>query len=105
MVALATSGEQRNALLPEVPTVAETYAGFRAGTWFGLFAPAGTPQAVLEPLAAEVNRILRSPAARKELAAQGIEAASLSRQAFAQQVSTEYTRYAQIVKTAGIKAD
>jgi len=105
VVALATSGEQRNALLPEVPTVAETYAGFRAGTWFGLFAPAGTPQAVLEPLAAEVNRILRSPAARKELAAQGIEAASLSRQAFAQQVSTEYTRYAQIVKTAGIKAD
>lgn len=105
LVALATSGEQRNALLPDVPTVAETYPGFRAGTWFGLFAPAGTPQTVLDPLAAEVNRILRSPGARQELAAQGIEAASLSQQAFARQVSTEYTRYAQIVKTAGIKAD
>lgn len=105
LVALATSGEQRNALLPDVPTVAETYPGFRAGTWFGLFAPAGTPQTVLDPLAAEVNRILRSPAARQELAALGIEAASLSQQAFARQVSTEYTRYAQIVKAAGIKAD
>lgn len=105
LVALATSGEQRNALLPDVPTVAETYPGFRAGTWFGLFAPAGTPQTVLDPLAAEVNRILRSPGARQELAAQGIEAASLSQQAFAHQVSTEYARYAQIVKTAGIKAD
>lgn len=105
LVALATSGEQRNALLPDVPTVAETYPGFRAGTWFGLFAPAGTPQTVLDPLAAEVNRILRSPGARQELAAQGIEAASLSQQAFARQVNTEYTRYAQIVKTAGIKAD
>jgi len=88
-----------------VPTVAETCAGFRAGTWFGLFAPAGRPQAVLDPLSNEVHRILSSPAARKELAAQGIETPRLSPRAFAQQVGQQYTRYAQIVKSAGITGD
>ena len=105
LVALATSGERRNPLLPEVPTVAESYAGFHAGAWFGLFAPAGTPHQVLDTLAQEVERVLQSPGARRELAAQGIEPSAQSPQAFQHQVNSDYLRYAQLVKTAGIKAD
>lgn len=105
VVALATTGEQRNALLPDVPTVGETYRGYRSGTWFGLFAPANTPQPVLDAIAADAARIVQTPAARAELAAQGIDATGTSQQQFQRQVAAEYGRYAQLVKTAGIKAE
>ncbi len=105
LVALGTSGEKRHPLLPEVPTVAETYAGYRSGTWFGLFAPAGTPQAVLDTVAADAGRLVQAPAARAELAAQGIEATGFPQQQFQRLVTAEYARYAQIVKATGIKAE
>ena len=105
LVALGTSGEKRHALLPEVPTVAETYAGYRSGTWFGLFAPARTPQPVLDAIAADAGRIVQTPAARADLALQGIEATGFPQRQFQQQVSAEYERYAQIVKATGIKAE
>jgi len=105
LVALGTSGEKRHALLPEVPTVGETYAGYRSGTWFGLFAPARTPQPVIDAIAADAGRIVQTPAARAELAAQGIEATGHAQRQFQAQVSSEYERYAQIVKAVGIKAE
>ncbi len=105
LVALGSSGEKRHPLLPEVPTVAESYPGYRAGTWFGLFAPAGTPQPVLDEIAAEAARIVQAPGARAELAAQGIEATGHPQRQFQQQVASEYQRYGQIVKAVGIKAE
>ena len=105
LVALGTSGEKRHALLPEVPTVAETYAGYRSGTWFGLFAPARTPQPVLDAIAADAGRIVQTPAARADLALQGIEATGFPQRQFQQLVSAEYERYSQIVKATGIKAE
>lgn len=105
LVALAVSGEEPQALLPEVPPIAATFAGFRAGTWFGLFAPAHTPQAVIDTIAADAARIVRAPAARADLAAQGIEVTGLAPEPFARQVTAEYARYAQIVKAVGIKGD
>lgn len=105
LVALAATGAQRHPLLPEVPTVAETYQGFRAGTWFGLFAPAGTPQPVIDAIAAEAGRAVRTPAARTDLAAQGIAATGYPQQQFQQLVAAEYDKVAQLVKLAGIKGD
>lgn len=105
LVALGTSGDKRHALLPEVPTVAETLAGYRSGTWFGLFAPARTPQPVLDTVAAEVGRIIQTPEARNALAAQGIEPTGFAQRQFQQQVAAEYERYAQIVKLVGIKPE
>ncbi|MBS80918.1 tripartite tricarboxylate transporter substrate binding protein [Variovorax sp.] len=105
LVALGTGGEKRHPLLPEVPTLAESYPGYRAGTWFGLFAPAGTPQPVVDAIAQEAGRIVRTPAARADLAAQGIEATGFAQRQFQGQVAAEYERYAQIVKANGIKAE
>lgn len=105
LVALAVSGEEPQALLPEVPTVAASYPGFRAGTWFGLFAPARTPQSVVDAIAQDAVRIVRDPAARADLAAQGVQVTGLAAQPFAREVGAEYARYAQIVKTVGIRAD
>ncbi|CAN7398094.1 ABC transporter substrate-binding protein [Acidovorax sp. Leaf76] len=102
---LGTTGDKRNALLPDVPAIAETYAGYGSGTWFGLFAPANTPQPVLDTIAADVGRIVQTPAARAELAAQGIDATGYPQQQFQRQVTAEYVRYGQIVKTAGIKIE
>ena len=63
--ALATTGPQRDPLLPEVPTVAETLPGFDGPIWIGLMAPAGTPKDIVERLNAEVNRVMRLPATRE----------------------------------------
>ncbi|MGJ7570258.1 Bug family tripartite tricarboxylate transporter substrate binding protein [Variovorax sp. RB2P76] len=105
LVALGTSGEKRHALLPEVPTVGDTYKGYRSGTWFGLFAPARTPQPVIDAIGADAGRIVQAPALRTELAAQGIEATGYPQRQFQTLVSAEYERYAQIVKAVGIKAE
>jgi len=105
LVALAVTGEARQPLLSEVPTVAETYPGFCAGTWFGLFAPARTPQAVIETISADVGRLVREPKVRADFAAQGIQATGFGPQLFGQQVAAEYQRYARIVGEVGIKSD
>ena len=105
LVALASGGEQRTPLLPQVPTVAESYPGFRAGTWFGLFVPVGTPKHIVESLGADVTRVLANPALRSELAAQGIRTTGYPQNDFQQRVNDESRKYAALVKTAGIHAD
>ncbi len=105
LVALAVSSPAPQALLPDVPTVAASYPGYRAGTWFGLFAPARTPPAVVERIAADAAAIVQEPQVRADLQAQGIEATGLAPKAFAQEVAAESARYAQIVRTVGIKPD
>jgi tripartite-type tricarboxylate transporter receptor subunit TctC len=63
--ALATTGPQRDPLLPEVPTVAETLPGFDGPIWIGLMAPAGTPKEIVERLNVEVNRVMSQPSTRE----------------------------------------
>ena len=105
LVALASGGAARHVLLPTVPTVAETYQGFQAGTWFGLFAPVNTPQAVVDVLAAKADRVLSNPGARAELAAQGVQATGYAQTRFRNQVQAESRRYALLAKQVGIKDD
>lgn len=105
LVALASGGEARHPLLPHVPTLSETYPGLRAGTWFGLFAPAATPPGVLEALGAEVAKVLADPRVRSDLAAQGIRATGYPQGRFTAFVSQESGKYATLVKSAGIRAE
>ena len=76
--ALATTGPQRDPLLPEVPTVAETLPGFDGPIWIGLMAPAGTPKDIVERLNTEVNRVMRLPATREWQAKLGAKPLSMS---------------------------
>nr|WP_315431297.1 tripartite tricarboxylate transporter substrate-binding protein [uncultured Albidiferax sp.] len=105
LVALASGGESRLTLLPALPTVAESYAGFRAGTWFGLFAPVGTPVAVVDSISAEAGRVLADPTLRSELAAQGIRVTGYPQVRFQALVGNESRKYAALVKAAGIHAE
>lgn len=105
LVALASGGESRHPLLHTVPTVSETYPGFKAGTWFGLFAPAATPRHITEDISNEVSRILADPALRSALAAQGIRATGYPQGRFQDILGIEAKRYAALVKSAGIHVE
>lgn len=105
LVALGSGGEARHPLLPNVPTVAETYPGFKAGTWFGLFAPSGTPTAVIDAIGQEATRVLADPALRNELAAQGIRATAYPQLRFQELVGQETRKYALLAKSAGIHVE
>ena len=65
--AVAVTSAQRFSTIPNVPTVAETIPGFVTGSWQGLLAPAGTPQAILDKLEAEIHRIVAQPEIRQRL--------------------------------------
>jgi tripartite-type tricarboxylate transporter receptor subunit TctC len=78
---------------------------FDIATWFGLLAPAGTPQPVIAKWNAEVSRILAAPDMRERLALQGAEAAPTTPEQFARFIAAEVPKYARIVKASGAKVD
>lgn len=72
--ALATTGNQRNSLSPQLPTMMELgFPDFEIRVWFGIFAPAGTPQQIVEKLNAEIAQITNKPTVREKLAQQGLD--------------------------------
>lgn len=107
--ALAVSSPRRIALLPEVPTVAETGVsgtkGFEADQWYGIAAPAGTPAEVVAVLNQQVNRSLDSAEVRTRLAAEGAEPTPATPQAFGQLIASEITRWERVIKAARITVD
>src|SRR5712664_3821962 len=104
--ALAFTGPQRSRILPEVPTVAEFYPDFVMVQWYGLFAPAGTPDAVIVRLRAETNKILALPDLKEKLSnAGGVESWITAREEFAAQIRSEYATYGKLVKEVGAKID
>jgi tripartite-type tricarboxylate transporter receptor subunit TctC len=104
--ALAVTTAQRSKLAPELPTMAEAgLPGFDISTWFGLFAPAGTPKEVIAKWNAEVTKILNSAEMRERLVAQGAEPAPTTPAEFAAFIDKEIPKYARIVKASGAKVD
>ena len=103
---LAYTGARRSGVLPEVPTIAESYPEFEMTQWYGLFAPPSTPEAVLARLRAEVNRILAQPDLRERLlGAGGIEAWITSPADFARAIRGDHAKYARLVREVGVRID
>ncbi len=104
--ALAVTSQKRSPAAPDLPTIADSgYPGFYADAWSGLFAPKGTPRAVVDKLAIETQRILNLPDVRERFAALGAEPVGSSPQEFAQHVQREIAKWAAVVKQSGAKAD
>lgn len=104
--ALVVTSAQRVNDLPNVPTINESgYKGFDATTWFGLLAPAGTPQPIVAKLNAEVNRILQIAEVRQKIDSEGAIAMGGSPEDFAALLKREIGRWGQIVKESGAKLD
>jgi len=91
--------------MPDVPAIAETYAGFNNTTWFGLLAPAATPRAIVTRLNTETIKALNAPEIRTAIVAQGSEAMPGSPEQFAEYIKSEIARIGRIARTAGIKAE
>ena len=103
---IAVGGTKRIAALPDVPTVAESgLAGFETSQWYGILAPAGTPDAIVKKLNTELNRILKSPEVVERMTADGSVPQGSTPEEFAKFIASEQKRWGQVVKTANIKPD
>ena len=102
---LAVVEGTRSPSMPEVPTVGETVSGFEISSWLGLFAPAGTPPAIIRTLNAEAVRTLSSPDTRASLDAQGLNIVVNSPEQFAEQVKLDYERWGKLIKSIGVQLD
>ena len=100
--ALFITGTQRSPVYPELPTVAELgMPGLTITQWFGAYAPAGTPAAVVSRLNREMVAIIQSPDVRKILLDQGAEPVGSSPEAFAQFLKAEISRFDELVRVSG----
>jgi tripartite-type tricarboxylate transporter receptor subunit TctC len=106
LVALGVTSAQRSALLPDVPTIAEAgVPDYNVEGWFGLFAPTGTPKAVVDRLNAEVVKLMNAPKTRELLLAQGAEPGRASADQFGAFVRQEQVRWAQVIRDAKISVE
>lgn len=103
--AIAVSSAQRLAILPEVPTFAETIPGFVVMFWGGLLAPRAAPAPLLDRLNAEVNAVLRLPEVIERIRSFGAEPAGGSRAAYAAEIAAEWARWGAVVREGDIRAE
>jgi tripartite-type tricarboxylate transporter receptor subunit TctC len=104
--ALAITSKQRSELMPELPTVDEAgVPGYEYYTWFGFWAPKGTPRPIVEKLYAEVQKALAEPAVRQNIAATAGEPSHMAPNDIEPFVKAEIAKWAEVVKRAGIKVE
>lgn len=104
--ALATSGISRTPSLPSVPTLNESgLKGFNYEPWYGVFAPAKTPQKTLEQINSAVNEALKNPENQAKLAGQGLEVRPMTMPQFAAMVDTDLVKWDKVIKRLNIKAE
>lgn len=104
LIALAVSTAQRSTLLPEVPTVAQAgLPGFNFNLWTGMFAPAGTPPAIVEKIAADVQRAWAASEVRERLGKMGLEPMPMTPAEFKTFVKSEVEDASRVLQAAGVK--
>ena len=100
---LAITDSKRSKLFPEIPTVAETLRGYEILTWYGMWAAAGTPAAVVDKLQREVKRIVDLPDVNAVLRKDGFDPVANSPAEFAAFIKKETAKYSEIIRTAGVR--
>ena len=101
--ALATTGLQRSAVLPDVPTVNEAgVPGYEATIWLGIMAPKGTPKPIVDKLNAEISRIVATPEIMGAWAIQGAVPMSMTPDAFGEFLKRDIAKWADVVKKSGM---
>ena len=104
--ALAVTGKTRSALMPNVPTIAETgLTGFEASLYYGLVAPSGTPQGVIDRLNKELRAALASDEVKKQLGADGTEITPSSPQDYADFIDKDEKKWSELVKASGVEQE
>ena len=105
--ALAVTSAQRSAALPELPTIAEAgpLKGFDASSWFGLFAPAGTPAEIVQRIQQETAKAFQAPVFKERLLSQGAIPGGQPSAEFVRFIAAETKKWAHVVKVSGAKVD
>ena len=104
--ALGTGGLQRSAVLPEVPTIAEAgVPGYEAVNWWGIAAPKGTPQAIIDKSNTEILAVQNAPEVQKQFALEGGEPVPMKPDVFGAYMVSEMNKWEKVVKQGGIKAE
>lgn len=103
--AIAVTGTKRSAQLPDVPTVAESgVPGYSVNSWYGVFAPAGTPAGIIGKLNTEIAAGLKTPEVSRRLIGLGADVAPTTAEEFGRIVRDEIQKWARVVKASGAKA-
>jgi len=103
---LAVTSEKRSVVLPNVPTIAESgMPGYSASTWYGIYAPKGTPTDIVQKIHEATVEVLKIPELREQLIQRGFEPIGNSPDQFASFISSEITKWAKVVKIAGIEPE
>jgi tripartite-type tricarboxylate transporter receptor subunit TctC len=106
ILALAVTSPRRLAGMPDLPTMAEAgVRGLELSIWHGLFAPAGTPPAIVAKLSGEIQRILHSPKISERLQGMGAKPIGNTPEEFAQFISAERKKWAEVIQTANITVE
>ena len=104
--ALGLSGPERSSVAPEIPTIAEQgYPGFNAVAWFGLLAPAGTSDAIVQKVYADMTKVLGDAEIRAKLTQRGFQLVESDPAKFSALIKSEIPRIAELIKASGIKLD
>jgi tripartite-type tricarboxylate transporter receptor subunit TctC len=106
LLALAVSSTQRLPMLPDVPTINEAgVTAYESTGWFGIVAPAGTPNAIVNRLNSEIVAALNDPAIQNTMRGMGVEPAPSKPDDFEQYIKSEIQKWNKVIKTAGTKLD
>ena len=98
---IGVTSDKRSAQFPEIPAIAETVKGYEFTSWFGAFAPAGTPKPIVDRLNAEIKQAVADRDLASKLSAQGLDPMYLTPEEFAKHLKSEYDRLKQVVKLSG----
>jgi len=105
LLALGTGGAKRNPVLPDVPTIAEAgVPGYVADNWWGIMAPAGTPQPIVDRLYRDIQAVLKSPELTAAFDREGAAAVTMSTEEFSKYIENEIVKWGRVVKEGNIKA-
>lgn len=105
LIGVGVTTGQRSPLAPELPAISETVSGFDVTSWYGVFAPAGTPQPIIDRMAAEISAMLKDEAVMARLKTLGATPVGGTPKDFANYVSAEMAKWGKVIKTLNIQLD
>jgi tripartite-type tricarboxylate transporter receptor subunit TctC len=103
--ALGIGSPKRSTLMPDIPAIAETLPGYELGSWYGLFAPARTPAALVRRLHAEIVKVIGDPTVKQQFAAFGAEPVGSTPDAFRSVLEKDLVKWAKVAREAKVKVE
>jgi tripartite-type tricarboxylate transporter receptor subunit TctC len=102
---IAVTGKNRSAALPNVPTIGESVPGYEYNNWFGVLAPRGTPDAIVQKLNRDIVRALEANDVRKVLQGRSMEIAGTTPAQFGGMIRSEIRKYTTLAKKIGVQIE